>query len=91
LTVQSSGAGLTTYVTAYSITSSVSAATKVAFYDGASMLWPVQLQAVSSGISGANLSAYPYLFRGTAAAAMTIQTPSSIAGVRVGVTYYRAP
>jgi hypothetical protein len=89
--VQTSAAAIATYVTAYTITSTVAAATKIGFYDGATLLWPVQLQAVSSGVSGANLSGFPYLFKGSAAAGMTLQTPSSVAGVRVGVSYYRAP
>ena len=91
LSIVSSVAGVKTYVTAYTITSTVAAATKIAFYDGASVIWPVVLQAVSSAIAGANLSAYPYLFHGSAANALTLQTPSSVAGFKVAVSYYRAP
>jgi len=91
LTINSSAAGIRAYVTAYTITSTVAAATKIAFYDGSTMIWPIQLQAVSSGVSGANLSAYPYLFHGDQARALTLQTPSSVAGVRVGVSYFLAP
>lgn len=89
--VTSSAAGIRTYITAYSITSTVAAATKIAFYGGSTMVWPIQLQAVSSGVSGANLSAYPYIFHTDAAGATTLQTPSSVAGVRVAIAYFRAP
>lgn len=92
-TIQSSGAGLRTYVTAYSILSTNAGPSKVKFYDGSSMIWPVIFAAVSSAVSGANLavSAPAYLFRGSAANAMTLQIASSIAGFQVAVSYFRAP
>lgn len=92
-TVQSSGAALRTYVTAYSITSTNSAAKRIAFYSSGTMVWPIVLQAVSSAMSGANLavSAPAYLFRGTASEAMTVQVASSLAGYMVAVSYFRAP
>lgn len=93
-TIQSSGAGIRNYVTAYSITCTNATATKLAFYSGSSMNWPIVLQAVSSAVSGANLavSAPAYLFRTNAAEAFTLQMGgSSVAGFKVAVSYFRAP
>lgn len=95
LVIQSSGAGLRSYVTAYSITTTNAGPTKVAFWDssGATLLAPIVLGALSSGISGVNLAvgAPAYLFRGASAANMTLQIPSSQAGWKVWVSYFRAP
>jgi len=95
LVIQSSGAALRSYVTAYSITTTNAGPTKVYFYSSGVMLWPVVLAAVSSAISGVNLAVTPpgYLFRTIGAAdALTLQMKgSSIAGWYVGVSYYRAP
>jgi hypothetical protein len=92
--IQSSGAGLRSYVTAYSILTTNAGPTKVAFFSSATMLWPVLLAAVSSAVSGVNLavSAPAYLFRTQSAEALTLRTKgSSIAGWHVGVSYFRAP
>lgn len=95
LVIQSSGAGLRSYVTGYSITSTVQAITKVAFYSSANMLWPVALAALSSAFAGVNLavSAPAYLFRtNNQSEALTLNTGNStIAGFKVGVSYFRAP
>lgn len=95
LVIQSSGAGLRSYVTAYTITTTNAGPTRVGFYDstGATLLWPVVLGALSSGISGVNLAvgAPAYLFRGAAAANLMLSIPSSQAGWKVGVSYFRAP
>lgn len=92
LTLASSVAGIRNYVTAYSITCTNAVATKLAFYSGSSMNWPIVLQAVSSAIAGANLSASPYLFRTNAAEPFTLQMGgSSVAGFKVAVSYYKAP
>jgi len=95
LSIQSSGAGLRSYVTAYSITSTVQAVTKVAFYSSGNMLWPVAIAALSSAFAGVNLavSAPAYLFRtNNQSEALTLNTGNStIAGFKVGVSYFRAP
>jgi hypothetical protein len=96
-TIQSSGAALRSYVTAYSITTTNAGPTKVAFYSSAVMLWPVVLAAVSSAVSGVNLavSAPGYLFRTIGAAdALTLNIHgggATAAGWHVGVSYFRAP
>ena len=93
LSIQSSGAALRSYVTAYSITSTDVSAKKVAFYDSTTMVWPVVLGAVSGAVTGANLavSAPAYLFRTGPSNALALQTPSSAAGWKVAVSYFRAP
>lgn len=93
LSVQSSGAALRSYVVAYSITSTVQAPTAVKFYSSGTMTWPVVLAALSSAVSGVNLavSAPAYLFRTAASEALTLQVASSVAGFKVGVSYFRAP
>lgn len=92
--VQSSGAALRSYVTAYSILTTNAGPTKVAFFTSGTMLWPIVLAAVSSAVTGANLAvgAPAYLFRTEAAEALTLRTKgSSIAGWHAGVSYFRAP
>ncbi len=93
LVLQSSAAGIRSYVTAYSITSTVQTPTKVGFYSAATLLWPVVLAAFSSAVTGVNLacSAPAYLFRTAVADPLTVQVPSSVAGFKVGVSYFRAP
>ena len=81
LVIQSSGAALRSYVTAYSITSTVQAPTKVSFYSSGTMLWPLVLAALSSAVTGANLavSAPAYLFRTIGAAdALTLMDVGSL-------------
>lgn len=94
--VQSSGAALRSYVTAYSILSTNAGPSRVKFYSSGTMTWPVIFAAVSSAVSGANLavSAPAYLFRSNAAEALTLQLgsgASTLAGFQVAVSYFRAP
>jgi hypothetical protein len=94
LSLQSSGAGLRSYVVGYSITSTVQAVTKIAFMSGSTLLWPVAMAALSSAFSGVNLavSAPAYLFRTKTAGPLSLNTGnSSIVGFKVGVSYFRAP
>jgi hypothetical protein len=94
LTIQSSGANLRSYVTAYSITSTNQTPTEFAFYSSGTMTWPLVLAAISSAVSGVNLavSAPAYLFRTAASEALTLQIgASSRAGDKVAVSYFRAP
>lgn len=97
LTIQSSGAALRSYVTAYSITTTNAGPSKIAFYSSGVVLWPILLAAVSSAVSGVNLavSAPAYLFRTIGAAdALTLNLgggASTVGGWRVGVSYFRAP
>lgn len=88
--VQSSAAA-NIYVTAYSITSTDGTPTRVAFYSSGTMTWPIVLSALSSGISGANLANYPYIFKTkNSGEALTIQkSGSSIAGYKVAVSYFQ--
>jgi hypothetical protein len=95
-TVQSSAAGIRSYVTAYSILSTNAGPTKVKFYSGSTLLWPMIFAAVSSAVSGANLaaSAPAYLFRTKSAGPLTLQIgsgASAVAGWQVAVSYFRAP
>ncbi len=93
--VVSSGAGLRTYVTAYSITSTNQTPAQWGFFSSnATLLWPMTLAALSSGVAGANLAvaAPGYLFRTAAADALNFKTAgSTVATVQMGVSYYRAP
>lgn len=80
------------YVTAYSITSTVQAPTVLRFMSGSTLLWPVVLAALSSAVTGVNLSGYPFLFVSPAAGRpLTLNIASTVAGFRVGVSYFRAP
>ena len=92
-TIQTSGAGIRTYVTAYSLLSTAGGPLRVSFFDGAALLWPMIFAAVTSGVSGANLaaSAPAYLFRGSVAAGMTLQSDSTQSSFHAAVSYYRAP
>lgn len=90
--IASSGAGLNTYVTGYSITTTNAGPGTAKFYSSGTMIWPIVFAAVSSVVTGANLAVYPYLFKtNNAAEAMTLNLASSQAGWKVGVSYYRAP
>jgi hypothetical protein len=94
LTIQSSGASLRSYVTAYSILTTNAGPTKIAFYSSNTMIWPLVLAAVSSAVTGANLavSAPAYLFRTSASEALSIRTKgSSVAGWSGGFSYFIAP
>lgn len=92
LTIQSSAASLRSYVTAFSITSTVATPTAVKFMSGSTLIWPLVVQAVSSAVSGANLavSAPGYLFRTKSAGALSLNVASSVAGFKVAVSYFRA-
>lgn len=93
LTIQSSGAGLRSYVVAYSILSTNGGPNRVKFMSGSTMLWPVIFAAVSSAVSGANLavSAPAYLFRTKSAGPLSLNLASSLAGFQAAVSYFRAP
>lgn len=94
VSVQSSGANLRSYVTAFTVLTTVASATEFGFYTSNTLLWPLLLQAVSSGVTGANLAvgAPAYLFRTGASEELTFRAPAStVAGVRIGVSYFRAP
>jgi hypothetical protein len=94
VSVVSSAASIRAYVTAYSITSTNQTAAHWGFFSGATLLWPITLAALSSGVAGANLavSAPGYLFRTSAAEALNFKTAgSTVAGVQLGVSYYLAP
>jgi hypothetical protein len=94
--IQSSGANLRTYVTAYTITSTNQTAAHWGFFSSnATLLWPLTLAALSSAVAGANLAvaAPGYLFRTAGASdALNFKTAgSTVAGVQLGVSYFRAP
>lgn len=96
LTIQSSAAGLRSYVVAYSILTTNAGPSKPRFYSGSTLLWPLILAAVSSAVSGANLavSAPAYLFRTKVAGPLTLQLgagASTVAGWHGAVSYFRAP
>jgi hypothetical protein len=96
LSIQSSAAGLRSYVTAYSILSTSAGPSKVKFYSGSTMLWPMIFAAISSAVSGANLAVSPpgYIFRTKSAGPLTLQLgggASTIVGWQVAVSYFRAP
>lgn len=93
LSIQSSAASIRSYVTAFSITSTVQAPTAVKFMSGSTLLWPVVLAALSSAVTGVNLavSAPAYLFRTKSAGPLSLNVASSVAGFKVAVSYFRAP
>lgn len=89
-TIATSNAATLGYVYAYSITTTNQTPTKVAFYAGSTMVWPVVLAALSSAVSGVNLAVSPpaYLFAGTTGGALSLNLLSSGAGWKVGVGYW---
>jgi hypothetical protein len=93
--VISSVAGVRAYITAYTITSTNQTPAHWGFFSSnATLLWPMILAAISSGVSGANLAVSPpgYLFRTAVAEALNFKTVgSTVAGVQMGVSYYQAP
>jgi hypothetical protein len=95
VSVASSVAATRIYVTAYSITSTNQTPAHWGFFSSnATLLWPMTLAAISSGVAGANLavSAPGYLFRTAAADALNFKTAgSTVAGVQMAVSYYTAP
>ena len=80
-------------VYAYSITSTVTTAQEVKFYDGANPIWSVVLQAQAGGIAGVNLAVTPpaFLFAGTAGSSMSVNLASSLAGFKAGLSYFVEP
>lgn len=95
-TIQSSGAALRSYVTAYSILSTNAGPHRIKFYSSGTMVWPVIFAAASSVVSGANLavSAPAYLFRTSASEALSLRLgsgASTIAGYQIAVSYFIAP
>lgn len=88
--INSTVAGEKCRVFAYSITSTVQTVTKIAFYKGSSMVWPVVLASISSAVTGANFGVSPpgYLFQSAAGSSVTLRTPSSVAGFKVAVSYW---
>jgi hypothetical protein len=95
-TIQSSGAALRCYVTAYSILSTNAGPSKIKFYSSGTMIWPMVFAATSSAVSGANLavSAPAYLFRTAASEALSLHLgsgASTVAGYQVAVSYFIAP
>lgn len=90
-TLISSAAGAAPKIFAFSVTSTVAAASTVSFRSSnATVLWPLVLGSQSSGITGANLAVAPpaYLFAVTAANALVFHTPSSGAEFHVAVSYF---
>jgi hypothetical protein len=79
-------------VYAYSITTTNAGPLELCFYKGSTMAWPIQLAAVSPGISGANLAVTPpgFLFETAAGSSMTLRCNSTASGVKVGVAFYVA-
>lgn len=92
--IASSAAGIRHYVTGYTITSTNQTAAHWGFFSSnATLLWPITLAALSSATVGANLAVAPpgYLFRTVAADALNFKSAgSTVAGVQMGVSYYRA-
>jgi hypothetical protein len=92
--VQSSAANLRSYVTAFTVLTTVASATEMGFYTTNTLLWPFMFQAVSSGITGANLAVGgpAYLFRTGIGESLSFRSPNStVAGVKLGVSFFRAP
>lgn len=93
--IQSSAAGLRSYVVAYSILTTNAGPARVRFYSGSTLLWPMLFAAVSSAVSGANLavSAPAYLFRTKVAGPLSLQLgagASTVAGFHGAISYFRA-
>lgn len=92
--INSTVAGAKCKVFAYSIMTTNAGPTRVAFYAGSTMAWAMRFAAVSSAISGANLSVTPpaYLFASDAGSSMTLRfSGSTIAGWTVSVSYFMGP
>lgn len=90
----SSQAGIHYCVYAFSITSTVAAASTISFRSSlANVNWPLRLGSQSSGVTGANLAVTPpaYLFRTSSAGnALTFHVPSSGAEYDVVVSYFES-
>lgn len=95
LSCVSSVANVRTYVTAYTITSTNQTPAQWGFFSSnATLLWPMTVAALSSGVAGVNLAVAPpgYLFRTAVGEALNFKTNgSTVASVQLGVAYYAAP
>jgi len=94
ITIASSNAAQRAFVYAYSIISTITAFQQVGFYSTnagtSSLVWSLGLHATSSAISGANLAVTPpaYLFASSTGAALTVNVPTTNAGMTVSVAYW---
>jgi hypothetical protein len=96
LEIASSGANTRIYVTAYTLTSTNQTPAHWGFFSSnGTLLWPVTMAALSSATCGANLAVGPpsYLFRTAGASdALNFKTNgSTVSGVQLGVSYFKAP
>lgn len=93
--VVSSAANIKAYVVAYSITSTNQTPAQWGFFSSnGTLLWPLTLAALSSGVAGANLavSAPAYLFKTAASEALNFKTAgSTVSAVQLAVSYFLAP
>lgn len=90
-TVVSSAAGVRHKVFAYSITSTVQAVNSLSFASGLSnVIWTMQHQSVSSGISGANLAVTPpaWLFATAAAEPLVFKITGSTGSYHLSFSYF---
>lgn len=93
-TLVSSVAGQRVFVYAYSITSTVQAVNDVGFFSSnANLLWPLVLQSLSSGISGANLAVSPpaFLFATATANPLTFGVTGTTGTYKLGLAYFQQP
>lgn len=91
-TIATSNAATIQYVYAYSITTTNQTPTKIGFYAGSTLVWPIVLAAISSAVSGVNLAVSPpaYLFAGATGAILQMKTASASTGggYKAGVSYW---
>ena len=90
-TIVSSVAGQRVKVYAYSITSTAQAVNTLTWASSlANLIWTVQMQAFSSGISGANLAVTPpaWLFATEAASPLVFKVTGTTGTYHVGVSYF---
>lgn len=91
-TIATSNAATIQYVYAYSITTTNQTPTKIGFYAGSTLVWPIVLAAISSAVSGVNLAVSPpaYLFAGATGAILQMKTAaaSTGGGYKAGVSYW---
>ena len=90
-TIVSSAAGVRHKVFAYSITSTVQAVNTLSFASSlANPIWCVQMQSISSGISGANLAVTPpaWLFATEVASPLVFKITGSTGSYHVAFSYF---
>lgn len=90
-TVVSSAAGLRHKVYAYSITSTVQAVNTLSFASSlANPIWTMQMQSISSGISGANLAVSPpaWLFATEAASPLVFKVTGTTGTYHLSFSYF---